>query len=226
MQRFALELDDRVDRVADTLGRLQVAWTATLTAPALQVAGLTPQRCHQFVFVEQRGDRRVTVVLICLLRLTEGIPLVGVCMECSCGVVEGQVSFQTSGGEPVGDAMANRRNSRFANPQCRKTNGEHMARRPRVPIWKQIGRRENPSNRRCSRQSRGSCSWRPRKVCRFRWRGLASFEYRLPRCPGQHGHPQDLGNPALFHFEGVRQVRCRGVLRRSSASSRRPCPAF
>ena len=40
---------------------------------------------------------------------------------------------------------------------------------------------------------------------------LTSFEYRLHDIGGQHGHAQDLGSPARFHFEGVRQVRCRGV---------------
>ena len=52
VQRFALKLEDRVDRVADTLGQLQVAWTATLTAPALQSLGANAPALRELVFVE------------------------------------------------------------------------------------------------------------------------------------------------------------------------------
>ena len=86
MQRFALKLEDRVDRVADTLGQLQVAWTATLTAPALQSLGANAPALRELVFVEHAAITGDMVLIACCG--DRGIPLVSVCMECSCDIVE------------------------------------------------------------------------------------------------------------------------------------------
>lgn len=82
------------------------------------------------------------------------------------------MSFQTSGGEPLRDAVENHAGT-SGSPIRRRANadGGHMARRHRGNQRRGFRRRGKPRSRRCSAQSRGGRSWRPCSVCRFRGRG-------------------------------------------------------